>query len=71
VGDSDSLPGPRNRSQGSHRVALTISLDAQLFRLGEDMNAFKTFVDRRAFLKGTACNCGGSLWTKLCHRKKS
>jgi hypothetical protein len=25
------------------------------FSLGEDMNAFRTFVDRRAFLKGTAC----------------
>jgi hypothetical protein len=30
-------------------------LDAQLFRLGENVNAFKTFVDRRAFLKGTTC----------------
>src|SRR5271168_3799355 len=32
-----------------------MSLDAQLFRLGENVNVFKPFVDRRVFLKGTAC----------------
>jgi hypothetical protein len=39
-----------------------MSLDAQLFRRGEDMNAFKTFVDRRAFLKGTACATAAAVY---------
>src|ERR1700733_14947041 len=32
------------------------------FSLGEDMNPFKTFVDRRAFLKGTACATAAAVY---------
>jgi hypothetical protein len=39
-----------------------MSLNAGPFGTGEDMNAFNRFVDRRAFLEGTACATAAAVY---------